>query len=139
MSEHERKRLVVGMTGASGPVYGIRLLEVLRRIPEREVHLVMTNPAKLNVNVESDLTVAEVEGLADVVQDWSRSTEQAGRLSDSGRSLRWAPRADLTGRHRNAPRARCELATWPLASTAWSAPPGPASARPVSAAPSGAS
>ena len=89
MSEHERKRLVVGMTGASGPLYGIRLLEVLRRIPEYEVHLVMTNPAKLNVNVESDLTVAEVEGLADVVHPFTAVSASiaSGSFRTDGRGL----------------------------------------------------
>ena len=69
MSEPTRKRLVVGMAGASGALYGIRLLQVLSRIPDCEVHLVMTNAAKLNVEVESELAVADVEALADVVHD----------------------------------------------------------------------
>ena len=93
MSEHERKRLVVGMTGASGSLYGIRLLEVLRRIREYEVHLVMTDPAKLNVNVESDLTVAEVEGLADVVHPFTAVSASiaSGSFRTDGRGLDPSP------------------------------------------------
>jgi 4-hydroxy-3-polyprenylbenzoate decarboxylase len=55
------------MSGASGLPYGIRLLEVLRDVPEVETHLVMTDAAKLNVVVETDRKVREVEALADVV------------------------------------------------------------------------
>jgi 4-hydroxy-3-polyprenylbenzoate decarboxylase len=60
-------RLIVGMSGASGLPYGIRLLEVLRTIPEIETHLVLSNAAKLNIGIESDHSVEEVEKLANVV------------------------------------------------------------------------
>ena len=39
-------RLVVGITGATGSIYGIRLLEILRRYPEVETHLVISRPGK---------------------------------------------------------------------------------------------
>lgn len=55
------------MSGASGLPYGVRLLEVLSRVPDIETHLVMTEAAKLNVVVETDMTVREVEALADTV------------------------------------------------------------------------
>jgi flavin prenyltransferase len=63
------RRMIVGMSGASGLPYGIRLLEVLQEVPDVEVHLVMTEAAKLNVVVETDRTVHEVEALADVLHN----------------------------------------------------------------------
>ena len=60
-------RLIVGITGASGLPYAVRLLEVLRGIPACEVHLVMTSAAKLNVSIETDCDLAQIEGLAHVV------------------------------------------------------------------------
>lgn len=60
-------RLIVGMSGASGVIYGIRLLEVLQKLPDVESHLVMSNGAKLNITLETDRQVKDVEALADVV------------------------------------------------------------------------
>lgn len=59
-------RLIIGMSGASGVIYGIRLLEVLKTLPEVEAHLVMSNGAKLNVALETDWQAKDVEALADV-------------------------------------------------------------------------
>jgi flavin prenyltransferase len=61
-----RKRLIVGMTGASGAVYGVRLLQILRRL-DVETHLVMSRAALLTLTLETDFKRAEVEALADVV------------------------------------------------------------------------
>jgi len=61
------KRIVVGISGASGVVLGIRLLEVLRGVDDVEVHLVMSNAGKRTVVLETDLSVEEVEALADRV------------------------------------------------------------------------
>ena len=60
------KRLVVGISGASGVIYGIRALERLREAGV-ETHLVMTRAAKITLAHETDLKVAEVEALASVV------------------------------------------------------------------------
>jgi 4-hydroxy-3-polyprenylbenzoate decarboxylase len=60
-------RLIVGISGASGVVYGIRLLEVLRAQPEVETHLVVSNGGKLNISLETSMQVGQVEKLADVV------------------------------------------------------------------------
>ncbi len=60
-------RLIVGMSGASGVIYGVRLLEAIRTLPDVESHLVMSNGAKLNISLETDMQVKEVEALADVV------------------------------------------------------------------------
>lgn len=62
------KRLIVGISGASGTIYGVRLLEVLRHAPV-EVHLVMSSSARRVVGLETDYTPAEIEGLADAIYD----------------------------------------------------------------------
>jgi 4-hydroxy-3-polyprenylbenzoate decarboxylase len=60
-------RLIVGITGASGVIYGIRLLEMLRQLPKVESHLVLSSGAKLNIALETDWQASAVEALADVV------------------------------------------------------------------------
>lgn len=62
------QRLVVGISGASGIIYGIRLLEVLRDLSV-ETHLIMSEAAKKVAALECGCTVAQVEALADVVYD----------------------------------------------------------------------
>ena len=64
------KKLIVGISGASGAIYGIRLLEVLGTIDEVETHLVMSPSAKLIIDVETSYDPAEVESLADEVHDY---------------------------------------------------------------------
>lgn len=60
------KRLVVGMSGATGAIYGIRLLEILKMLPEIEAHLVISNASGQTIAQETDYTVKEVERLAAV-------------------------------------------------------------------------
>lgn len=72
------KRIVVGISGASGVVYGIRLLEVLRDVPDVETHLVMTPAAKRTLALETDLGVEQVEALADVSH---KAADIAGSIS----------------------------------------------------------
>lgn len=60
-------RLIVGVTGASGVIYGIRLLEVLHEVPVVETHLVVTQSGRLTIGLETDRSMDDVEGLADVV------------------------------------------------------------------------
>ena len=50
-------RLIIGMSGASGVIYGIRLLEVLSRVEQVETHLVLSDSAKLNIAIETDRNV----------------------------------------------------------------------------------
>lgn len=57
-------RVVVGITGATGSIYGIRLLEHLRRYPDLETHLVISRPGKRTIAEETDYAVADVEALA---------------------------------------------------------------------------
>lgn len=61
------RRLVVAITGASGAVYGIRCLEMVAAAGGVETHLVISNAGKTTIGLETDRTVSEVEGLADVV------------------------------------------------------------------------
>ncbi|WP_209724318.1 MULTISPECIES: UbiX family flavin prenyltransferase [Asticcacaulis] len=60
------QRLTVAISGASGAIYGIRALEMLRRA-RIESHLVVSKAASLSLTAETDLTLAEVHALADVV------------------------------------------------------------------------
>jgi 4-hydroxy-3-polyprenylbenzoate decarboxylase len=60
-------RLIVGISGASGVIYGIRMLEVLKEQPDVETHLVISNGGKLNISLETDWDVKDVEALADEV------------------------------------------------------------------------
>jgi 4-hydroxy-3-polyprenylbenzoate decarboxylase len=62
----ENQRLVVGISGASGVIYGVRLLEILHGMPV-ETHLVMSRAAEVTIAHETTLKVAQVHALADVV------------------------------------------------------------------------
>lgn len=61
------KRIVVAITGASGAVYGLRLLEALREAREIETHLVISRAGALNIAAELDVPKRDVEALADCV------------------------------------------------------------------------
>jgi len=59
------QRLIIGFSGATGVIYGIRLLDVLRSVNDIETHLIISNAAKRTIQLETDYTVDEVEALAD--------------------------------------------------------------------------
>ncbi|WP_337036023.1 UbiX family flavin prenyltransferase [Enterobacter asburiae] len=63
------KRLIVGLSGASGAIYGVRLLQLLRNVAEVETHLVMSQAARQTLSLETDLSLRDVQALADVVHD----------------------------------------------------------------------
>jgi len=60
-------RLIVGITGASGVIYGIRLLQILRDLPQVESQLILSNGAKLNIALETQWQAKAVAELADRV------------------------------------------------------------------------
>jgi len=60
-------RLIIGISGSSGVIYGIRMLEMLRACDEVETHLVMSRYGRLNIELETDYQPKDVEALADVV------------------------------------------------------------------------
>lgn len=62
-------RIIVGMSGASGMIYGIRLLEVLSEVADCETHVVISNGAKLSITLETDRLIKDVEALANVVHN----------------------------------------------------------------------
>lgn len=71
------QRLIVGISGASGTIYGIRLLEVLRDLPV-ETHLILSDAARSVAELETEYTGAQIEALADVVY---RNDDLAARIS----------------------------------------------------------
>ncbi|MFH8135162.1 UbiX family flavin prenyltransferase [Pantoea osteomyelitidis] len=63
------KRLIIGISGASGVIYGVRMLQVLQNVAEVETHLVMSQAARQTLALESDYSLRDVQTLADVVHD----------------------------------------------------------------------
>ena len=63
--EGQHPRLIVGISGASGAIYGVRLLEILREIGI-ESHLILSRAAEMTISYETDLKPAAVKALADV-------------------------------------------------------------------------
>ena len=80
MSPRPRQRLIVAITGASGAIYGIRLLQQLRELPDWETHLVLSNAGVLTASEELGLKRVDIEGLADVVH----SVKDIGASVSSG-------------------------------------------------------
>jgi flavin prenyltransferase len=64
------KRLIVGITGASGAIYGVRALELLRKQKDVETHLIVSPAALQTLEAETDTTAAQIRKLADVVHSY---------------------------------------------------------------------
>lgn len=61
-----KRRIIIGISGASGAIYGVRLLQLLKPT-DIETHLVLTKAAEITLGHETDLSVNEVKALADEV------------------------------------------------------------------------
>src|SRR5215208_6897189 len=62
-------QLVIGISGATGAIYGIRVLEVLQQRPDIETHLVISKASGPTISHETGYTIGEVKALASVVHD----------------------------------------------------------------------
>ena len=67
VSSSVQKRIVVAISGASGAIYGVRLLQVLRELGQVQTHLTVSDAGLLNLQQELDMDRSGVEALADVV------------------------------------------------------------------------
>lgn len=65
-----KRRLVIGMTGATGAVYTVRLLQVLQSCPDVETHLVISPSGVLNIKYELDIGRHDIQALADQVHSF---------------------------------------------------------------------
>lgn len=72
--------LIIGITGASGVIYGIRLLEVLSAINGVETHLIISEAAEANIRYETDMKIADIKALA----NFSYDIEDVGAAPSSG-------------------------------------------------------
>ncbi|KJK35677.1 phenolic acid decarboxylase subunit B [Streptomyces variegatus] len=79
-------RLIVGMTGATGAIFGVRLLEHLRGLEDVETHLVLSRWARSTLELETGLSVADVSALADVTHkpDDQGATISSGSFRTDG-------------------------------------------------------
>ena len=98
---NNKKRLIIGVSGATGAIYGVRMLEILSKIGDIETHLVLSKAGKMTIQVETPYSVKDVEAMADVVHD----VNNVGASISSG-SFRTAGHGDralldeVHGRHR---------------------------------------
>ncbi|PJG86419.1 UbiX family flavin prenyltransferase [Conservatibacter flavescens] len=69
MTLRKKQRLIIGITGASGAIYAVRLLELLKNT-DIETHLIMSQAAKQTIVAETDYTVQQVRALADENHDF---------------------------------------------------------------------
>lgn len=64
-----RKKIVIGISGASGVIYGVECLRLLAEMPEVETHLVLSDSGKKNIEIETSFQTEQVVAMADVVYD----------------------------------------------------------------------
>jgi 4-hydroxy-3-polyprenylbenzoate decarboxylase len=64
-----KRKLIIGISGATGAIYGVRMLQILSKIEDIETHLVLSKAGKMTIQVETPYSVKDVEALADVVHD----------------------------------------------------------------------
>ena len=66
---NNKRKLIVGVSGATGAIYGVRILDILSKVDDVETHLVLTKAGKMTIQVETPYSVKDVEAMADVVHD----------------------------------------------------------------------
>ena len=66
------RRLIVGISGSSGAIYGVRLVEVLSKVPEVETHLIVSRGAEATIAYETEYQLAQVFSMADMVYSNSK-------------------------------------------------------------------
>lgn len=95
----EPSRLIIGISGASGVIYGIRMLEMLKDVPSVESHLVVSNGGKLNIKLETDFSFEQVEAMADVVHSDQNlaATISSGSFKTTGMVVAPASMKTLSG------------------------------------------
>lgn len=69
MSSPREHKIIVGISGASGSVYGVTLLQALRELPNVQSHLIVSSAGYLTVTTETGLKKSDLEAMADVVHD----------------------------------------------------------------------
>lgn len=65
----KKNRLIVAITGATGAVYGLRILELLKPLPQWETHLIVSNAGVVNLHHELGMKRRQIQDLADVSHD----------------------------------------------------------------------
>ncbi len=75
----KKDKIIIGLSGASGICYGVRLLELLKQI-DIETHLIMSRSAQVTLGYEMDMKVAEVKALADC----THAIDDIGAMISSG-------------------------------------------------------
>lgn len=64
------RRIIVGLTGASGVIYGIRALQLLRELPDVETHAIISPSALVTAQTETEMTADEIKALPDVLHSF---------------------------------------------------------------------
>jgi 4-hydroxy-3-polyprenylbenzoate decarboxylase len=75
---HRKRRIIVALTGASGATYGVRAMQLLRRVPDIEIHLILTAGGRATLAYETDVPATGLFDLADVVH---RENDLAASIS----------------------------------------------------------
>ena len=65
LTKNNKRRIVVGITGATGSIYAIRMLEILKLIPKIEIHLIISKPGILNIFYELNIDKKNIYNLSD--------------------------------------------------------------------------
>lgn len=86
-----KNEIIIGMSGASGIQYGIRILEAIKQMKGFETHLVISESAKQLIKIETDYSVKDVENLGDNIYDDHDFTAPIASGSHRSRGMIIAP------------------------------------------------